>query len=95
VELRVIGSAGQFQLDLEREALWLFRAPGTDIRPELEPDAGLYDCDGPPNALVDLARGKDVDNCSPGWLGARTVEVLEACYRSARTGAPVAVTSGG
>jgi predicted dehydrogenase len=87
LELRVIGSEGQFQLDLEREALWLFRAPDTNIRPQLEPNAGLYDCIGPPHALVDLALGEDVQNCSPGWLGARTVDILDACYRSARSGA--------
>jgi predicted dehydrogenase len=86
VELRVIGSEGQFQIDLEREALWLFRAPHHDVRPKLEPNAGLYDCDGPPNALVDLALGRSVENCSPGWLGARAVETLEACYRSAASG---------
>jgi predicted dehydrogenase len=95
VELRVIGSTGQFQLDLEREALWLFSAPGTDVRPELEPEAGLYDCDGPPNALVDLALGKDVENCSPGWLGARTVDVLDGCYRSARTGTVATIADSG
>lgn len=86
LELRVIGDEGQFQIDLEREVLWLFRAPDTDLRPDLVPNAGLYDCVGPPNALVDLARGLDVTNFSPGWLGARTVEVLEACYRSASSG---------
>ena len=32
VELRVIGSEGQFQIDLHREALWLFRAPDEDFR---------------------------------------------------------------
>jgi predicted dehydrogenase len=86
VELRIIGSEGQFQIDLEREALWLFRAPNEDVRPELEANAGLYDCDGPPNTLIDLALGRPVDNCSPGWLGARTVETLDACYRSAASG---------
>ena len=94
LELRVIGSAGQFHLDLEREALWLFRSPNTDFRPELAPHAGLYDCVGPPNALVDLALGNDVDNCSPGWLGARTVEILDACYRSARGGVVATIASG-
>jgi predicted dehydrogenase len=92
LELRVIGSEGQFHLDLEREQLWLFRAPGTDIRPALEPGAGRYDCDGPPAALVDLALGRDVENCSPGWLGARTVEVLDACYRSALSGAVAGIS---
>jgi predicted dehydrogenase len=87
LEMRVIGSEGQFQVDLEREALWLFRAPDTNFRPEIAPNAGLYDCVGPPHALVDLTLGLDVENCSPGWLGARTVEILDACYRSAASGA--------
>ena len=91
VELQMIGSEGQFLLDLDRETLWLFRPDRGDVRPELAPDAGLYDDDGPPNALVDLALGLPTENCSPGWLGARTVEVLDACYRSAQEGTPVSV----
>lgn len=93
LELRLIGSEGQFMVDFEREDLWLFRAPEVTLRPDLEPDAGLYNCDGPPNTLVDLALGRDVVNCSPGWLGARTVEVLSACYRSAERGTVVNVSS--
>jgi predicted dehydrogenase len=87
VELRVIGSEGQLHVDFEREALWLFRAPDTDFRPPLKDNDGLYDCVGPPHALVDLALGKSDANQSPGWLGARTVEILDACYRSAASGA--------
>src|SRR3712207_2710740 len=86
LEVRAIGSEGQFHIDLEREIVWLFRAPNEDGRPGREPNAGLYDCDGPPHALVDLALGKDVANCSPGELGARTVEILDAAYRSADSG---------
>ncbi len=86
VEVRVMGSEGQFDIDLGRDFLWLYRAGGRDYRPELEPNAGLYDCIGPVDTLVDLAQGKEVDNCSPLELGARTVEILDACYRSARSG---------
>ncbi len=86
VELRIIGSEGQFQIDLEREALWLFRAPHEDLQPQLDANAGAYDCDGPPNTLIDLALGRPAENCSPGWLGARTVATLDACYRSAASG---------
>jgi predicted dehydrogenase len=93
LELRVIGSEGQFQIDFEREALWLFRAPDINVRPDLAPEAGLYDCVGPPHALVDLALGKDVQNCSPGWLGARTVETLDACYRSAAQGSVATINA--
>lgn len=93
LELRVIGSDGQFQIDFEREELWLFRAPNINFRPELEVNAGHYDCVGPPHTLVDLALGKDVVNRSPGWLGARTVEILDACYRSAASGSVATVST--
>ena len=31
-------------------------------------------------------RNRDVENCSPAELGARTVEILDAAYRSAASG---------
>jgi predicted dehydrogenase len=86
LEVRAIGSDGQLHVDLERELVWLYSGPGDEVRRTFEPDAGLYDCDGPPQTLVDLALGRDVDNCSPGELGARTVEILDAGYRSAESG---------
>ena len=64
----------------------LGRSDGVEFRPELARGAFLYDCDGPPNTLVDLALGRDVPNCSPAELGARSVEIVDAAYRSARSG---------
>ena len=55
------------------------------------PGDGLYTCDGPVHAACDLALGKDVVNASPGELGARTVEILAAAYRSADIGSVVRV----
>jgi predicted dehydrogenase len=86
LEVRAIGSEGQFQIDVEREIVWRFRDINNDIKLALEPDAGRYDCIGPIDTLVDLALGREVDNCSPLELGARTVEILDAAYRSARSG---------
>jgi len=86
LEVRLMGSQGQLHVDLERERVWLYRNDGIDIELEIEPDGGLYDCIGPPTTLVDLALGRDVANESPGDLGARTVEILEAAYRSAGSG---------
>jgi predicted dehydrogenase len=87
LEIRAIGSHGQMLIDLGRDAGSLWRDGGdTDLQLALEPDAGVYNCKGPPNTLVDLALGRDVDNCSPGELGARTVELLDAAYRSAASG---------
>lgn len=86
LELRAIGSEGHFVCDLQRELIWLYRAGGEDVKLDVKPGDALYNCDGPPHALVDLALGKDVQNCSPGELGARTVEILDAAYRSAASG---------
>lgn len=83
--VRAIGSDGQLLVDLEREAVWLWRNDGTEVRLDLADDAGLYDCDGPVHALLDLALGRDAVNSSPGELGARTVELLDAAYRSAES----------
>ncbi len=91
LEVRAIGSQGQIHVDVEREIVWLFRPDGTDIRLDLESDAGLYDCDGPAHTLVDLALGKDVKIHSPAELGARTVETLDAAYRSAASGSVTTV----
>jgi predicted dehydrogenase len=84
--LRAIGSEGHFLCDLQRELVWLYRAGGEDVKLDLEAGAGAYDCNGPPDTLVDLALDKDVTNESPGELGARTVEILDAAYRSAASG---------
>ena len=86
LEVRAIGSEGEMMIDLVRDEFWLFRADGYEVGPRQEKDALLYNCDGPPNTLVDLALGKDVRNWSPGELGARSVEIVDAAYRSARSG---------
>lgn len=87
LDIRIIGSEGQFMLDLQRPAVWLYRSNGEDVRLDVQPSDGDYDCTGPPNALVDLALGhSEAQNRSPGWLGARTVEILDAAYRSAASG---------
>lgn len=86
LEVRAIGSEGQLHVDLERALVWLYRSEDEEQQLTLDPHAGVYHCDGPPETLVDLALGRDVENCSPGELGARTVEILAAGYRSAASG---------
>ena len=83
LDIRVVASHGQLSVDIARGRCWIGR-PDDDWTLDLGPPGGIYDCDGPPNALVDLALDRPVQNCSPGELGARTVEVLYAVYRSAR-----------
>jgi predicted dehydrogenase len=86
VEVRVVGSNGMFHLDLRDNVLWRYRSSEDDVRVPLELDAGLYDCTGPIEALVAAGAGRPFDNNSPAELGARTVEILEAAYRSAASG---------
>ncbi len=85
LEVRAIGAEGQLHLDVEREYAWLWRRD-TDIHLPVAAEDGRYDCTGPVDTLIDLAAGRDVPNCSPGELGARTVEILDAVYRSAASG---------
>ena len=93
--VRVIGSRGQLDVDLGRELVYWYSKSGDEKRLQLDEHAGVYDCVGPIDALVDLALGRDVRNCSPGDVGARTVEILSAAYRSERSGRaePVVVES--
>lgn len=89
LDIRAVGADGQFALDIASGTFWI-GARGEERRIDLGPAGGLYDCDGPPHALVDLALGCG-ENRSPGWLGARTVEILAAIYKSASTQAPAEV----
>lgn len=84
--VRVIGSEGQLQVDVEREIAWLYRPDGIDVRLPIRVGDGAYDGHGPANALVDVALGQPDRNHAPGQLGARTVEALSLAYRSAHSG---------
>jgi hypothetical protein len=52
---------------------------------EVPPGAWQYSCEGPANALVDLALGTG-SNHSRGDIGARSVETLAALVGSAQAG---------
>jgi predicted dehydrogenase len=86
VDLRIFGSEGMLLLDCERARLEVRRHDGTYEGTELEPDAGTYTCDGPPNNFVDLVLGKTAENWSPGESALRSVLLLDAAYRSAASG---------
>lgn len=86
LNLFVIGEEGQVRVDVEREQVWLFRTDGFEADLSLTSTDGAYDCIGPVDTVVELAQGKDVENCAPAWLGARTVEALELAYTSVHSG---------
>lgn len=91
LEVRAIGDEGQLLVDVERECVWLYRRDGTDTRLDLDPGDGAYVFAGPADSLVDVALGRVEENRAPGELGLRTVEALDAAYRSAVSGKPETV----
>jgi predicted dehydrogenase len=86
VEVRAVGSRGMLRLDLRADVLWRYRGKDDEVNVPLPAGAGRYDCRGPIDAVVDAALGRPVANNSPAELGARTVEILDAAYRSAESG---------
>jgi predicted dehydrogenase len=88
MEIRILGSRGQLEIDVGRDTL---RAWGTDgpldVAP-VAPGTGRYECAGPVDALVRSALGRPVVNAAPAELGARTTELLAAADRSAASGTP-------
>ncbi len=92
LEIRLYGSAGAVTLDIERETLTLKLADGVRESADALPGAWAYSCEGPPNALVDLALGSG-RNESDGTVGAKTVETLHALLAAALSGRPQPIES--
>ena len=86
VDIRVFGDAGMLLLDVERERLSLRRFDGADVDVAIPPGEGAYECVEPVNRFVDLCLGKQVENCADASVGQRSVEVVEAMLRSAKSG---------
>ena len=86
VDLRIFGSEGMLLIDCERARTHLKRHDGKHYIEEVDPDAGGYECDGPPNNFVDLILAHTQTNSAPGEAAMRGVELLDAAYRSAVSG---------
>lgn len=86
LEVRLYGEKGQLIVDVERERLWIYRSADDQKQQNLQDGDGGYSCTGPVDTIVDLALGRKAVNRSPADLGAKTVEILEAAYRSSSTG---------
>jgi predicted dehydrogenase len=86
VDLRLFGTKGMLLLDVERERLELRRRSGLDLVVDVPAGEGDYTCEGPPNRFVDLILGKATSSSSDVEVGARSVELLDAAYRSASSG---------
>lgn len=82
VDLRLYGTKGAVLLDIETERLVLKLPDGKSETAEVPHGAWTYSCEGPADRLVDIALGQG-RNESPGHVGARAVETLNALLRSA------------
>jgi predicted dehydrogenase len=86
VDVRLFGTEGMLLLDVERERMELRRRDGRDVTETIPASLGDYTCEGPPNRFVDLIQGTASSNNSSGEMAARSVELLDAAYRSAASG---------
>lgn len=96
ISVRVFGNRGTLILEVEagRERLQARRHDGKHREVVVTKGEGAYSCEGPPNRFVDLIEGH-MSNNSPGEVAARSVEIIEAMYRSAALGRQVRVGSSG
>lgn len=85
VDIRIYGEAGSLLIDIETERMILKLPDGSREDHSVSPGTWFYSCEGPANALVDVAMGKG-GNESPGDVGARAVETLHALVTSAKAG---------
>ena len=86
LDVRVFGALGVLLLDVERERAEFALHDGTSISVDVADGDGAYSCETPPGRFIDLITGTSTSNNSPGELGARTVELIDAIVRSAGAG---------
>jgi len=86
LDQRIFGSEGVMILDFDRARLEVQRHDGEHYSMQLSSDAGAYTCEGPPNNFTDLIAQNTSENLAPGWAAARSVQLLDAAYRSSISG---------
>lgn len=85
LDIRIYGETGSLLIDIETERMILKLPNGVTEDHSVSPGTWTYSCEGPANALVDVALGHDHSE-SPGDVGARAVETLHALVSSSRAG---------
>jgi predicted dehydrogenase len=83
VEVRLFGPEGMALVDVERERAEVHRRDGRVESIAVERGAGDYECVAPVHRFIELVQGRPVANTSDADIALRTVEVLDAAYRSA------------
>ena len=85
-DIRIFGENGLLHIDIARDHLSVHTHAGKHETVPLKPGDGAYRCDEPPHQFVDLILGLTKQNHSPGEIALRSVEMLDAAYRSSRSG---------
>lgn len=86
IDIRIFGTEGMMLFDIERARVEVIRHDGKTHIADLGPKAGDYEQVAPITLLVDLARGQKVPNPADGVVGMRSSVLLDAMYRSAKSG---------
>jgi predicted dehydrogenase len=88
LDVRIFGEKGMLHVDIARDHLSLHTHAGKHEIVPLKPGDGAYQCDEPPHRFIELILGLSKQNNSPGEVAMRSVELLDAAYRSSRSGKP-------
>jgi predicted dehydrogenase len=91
LDVRIYGTEGMLSIDMERTRMELRRMDKADVVLDLAADAGQYAALEPINRLVQVCHGTAQTIEANGTVGARAIDVLDAMYRSFRSGKPEAV----
>ena len=94
MRLFIAGSEGLLTAEFDRDHCEIRRNDGAVERLALAEGDWMYRCDGPVNALVDLALGQG-RNLSPASMGAQTAATIAAMLASARQGGSAVPVMGG
>ena len=93
-EAAVYGPGGQLMLDSAHGEVRFAGVDGPMEWAELPADAGAYEPTGPLRELLYVAHGGSPGEAGRAELGAHTVELVEAAYRSVASGSPVVIQPG-
>lgn len=87
IEMRIFGEKGVLLFDTEtgRERVTFWGHDGSRKQVEVSPGEADYACAEPVHTFVDLIQGRGL-NESPGVVAARSVELVDALYRSHKAG---------
>jgi predicted dehydrogenase len=86
IDIRVFGAEGMLLFDIERPRVEVVRHDSKSQIIDLGPKAGEYETVAPITLLVDLCRGVEAANPADAMVGLRSAVLLDAMYRSAKSG---------